>query len=410
MRSSSGPNRRKPVSRPDDRQHRPAQDQHAHGDQHQQDGEHRRVHRPLDQRGKGEHDDGDDQQRAADRFGDRAADEIAGQTPLAGGRARPELAHLGVGRLVRRALAQQVRDVGLRTVGLHPIDSTHSTLDSDAHDLEYSISSNRAGGTAMSRRRVSNPLALAVLSLPARAADASVRDLDDAAHPRQGAEHQAQLRLAVLGGRVAAQARPDHLARDDSRGTPPRAHGLRDHPGRRRRVRGLAVRTARDAGARLPLARGRAVADGRAAAGRRGAHARPARRSRCGASSPRWPRAARSATRSGCPRSSGSRARSGRDARAPNSTSSRPRRPHPLRRVRRHRRVAQAARTARRRHELRADHGRSGRPSRGGGPHPDRHAQRPTPERQTPGRCGNTGQGPYTRVEPLALLRGALTR
>ena len=73
----------------------------------------------------------------------------------------------------------------------------------------YSSSSNRVEEIAMTRRRVSNPLALAVLGCLSERPDAPVRDLHDAAHPRQGAEHQAQLRLAVLGRRVAAEARAD---------------------------------------------------------------------------------------------------------------------------------------------------------------------------------------------------------
>ena len=206
--------------------------------------------------------------------------------------------------------------------------------------------------------------------LPHRAADAPVRDLDDAAHPRQGAEHQAQLRLALRGRRVAAEARADHGAGDDPGGTAPRAHRLRDHRGRGRGVRGLAGRAALDAGAGVHLARGRPVADAGPAAGRGrpgcstsgptgcGCELRAAgRRARRSAAELRPARPVRS-----------SRAATGRPCSPPSSSSSTElAAEHPLRQLRRHQDLAPDARAAGRGHVVRGDLRRPRRPSRGGG-------------------------------------------
>src|SRR5690349_20603408 len=82
--------------------------------------------------------------------------------------------------------------------------------------------------------------------LPDRTADAPVRDLHDTARAWQGAQHQAELRLAVLGRRGAPEARADQCSGDDARGTAPRAHRLRDHRRGTRRIRELAGGTALD--------------------------------------------------------------------------------------------------------------------------------------------------------------------
>ena len=87
----------------------------------------------------------------------------------------------------------------------------------------------------MCRRRVSNPLALAVLGCLSERPMHPYEISHDAAHPWQGAEHQAQLRVALRGGRVAAEARSDQGAGDDQGGQAPRAHRLRDHRGRQSR-------------------------------------------------------------------------------------------------------------------------------------------------------------------------------
>ena len=144
----------------------------------------------------------------------------------------------------------------------------------------------------MTRRRVSNPLALAVPGLPHREAHAPLRDLHDAAHPRQGEEHQAQLRLALRRRRVAAEARADRRPRDHPRGPAAGAHRLRDHRGRREEFEdwlaellSTPVRDYTSLEAGLSLMPGPAAGRGRAAARRRARQAprraaRPRRRAR----------------------------------------------------------------------------------------------------------------------------------
>ena len=58
--------------------------------------------------------------------------------------------------------------------------------------------------------------------LPHGAAHAPVRDLHDAAHARQGEEHQAQLRLAVRRRRVAPEARADQRSETTAKAAGPR--------------------------------------------------------------------------------------------------------------------------------------------------------------------------------------------
>ena len=162
------------------------------------------------------------------------------------------------------------------------------------------------------------------------------------------------------------------------------------------RVRGLAGRADLHPGARLHLARGRPVAHARVCRRTRWRACSRTARSRCASRSAGSTRPSRSPPRSGCPRSSRSRAtcRHGRCC-APSSTSS-PTSPSGSAPAR-----LGGTSAWRRLHELRAagmsfeaDHGRPGRPSR------ERRrrllAADSANDRRTPDRCANTGQGPNT--------------
>ena len=80
----------------------------------------------------------------------------------------------------------------------------------------------------MPRNPRANPLALAVLVLALRAADAPLRGRPDAAGPGQAREHPAQLRVALQRGRGARDARPDpRPARRSARAAAPSARSTR---------------------------------------------------------------------------------------------------------------------------------------------------------------------------------------
>ena len=204
----------------------------------------------------------------------------------------------------------------------------------------------------MTRRRVSNPLALAVLSC------LSERPM----HPYEisttlrtrGKEESIKLNYGSLYS-VVESLRKHGLIRepgDHARGPPARAHRVRDHRGGRRGARGLAGRAALHPGARVHLAGGRAVADGGPASPTRSRGCSSERAERLRMRAARARRHARRATEAGLPElflveSAVPRAHARRRARVRH----RPRRRHPHRRARRHRRVAAHPRAARRRHD-----------------------------------------------------------
>ena len=124
----------------------------------------------------------------------------------------------------------------------------------------------------MTRRRVPNPLALAVLAC---LTERPMHPYEISTTLRtRGKEKSIKLNYGSLYSVVESLQKHGLIAaRETTRdGRRPGAHGLRDHRGRLRGVRGLAGRAAVDAGPRLHLARGRALADAGAAArrGRRG--------------------------------------------------------------------------------------------------------------------------------------------
>ena len=230
----------------------------------------------------------------------------------------------------------------------------------------------------MSRRRVSNPLALAVLAC------LNERPM----HPyeisttlrNRGKEQSIKLNYGSLYAVVESLQKHGLItSRATTReGRRPERTVYEITEAGAERVRGLARRAAVHAGARVHLAGGRAVADGRAAAGRGG----PAARRPCREAAHRAARtraAEQVATRWGCPSCSSSRAATGTrlltaemafvtdlaEAHSEPARSAGPtlwRRMHELR--------------ARRR-ELRGDLRRSGRLSRGGGRDPADPAARP---------------------------------
>ena len=125
----------------------------------------------------------------------------------------------------------------------------------------------------MTRRTGVQPARARRAGLPRRAAHAPVRDLHHAAHPRQGAEHQAQLRVALRGRRVARRSTALIQPRETTReGRRPERTVYEITAAGVDGARGLAGRAALDARARVHLARGRALADAGPAA-RRGRRA-----------------------------------------------------------------------------------------------------------------------------------------
>ena len=160
----------------------------------------------------------------------------------------------------------------------------------------------------MSRRRVSNPLALAVLSC------LNERPM----HPyeisttlrNRGKEQSIKLNYGSLYAVVESLQKHGLIrrARRPARAAGPSARSTRSPQAGVDGVRGLARRTAVDAGARVHLARGRAVADARPAA----------RRGRAGCST-----TAPSGCASSCARSTPADAVARRDGRCPSCSSSR---------------------------------------------------------------------------------------